>query len=81
MRLTDYEPIADPGKQRTLGQARMIWEIGVTNVLSITGFLPPTDSEWPPEAGGAPTDPYTVPEPAPTATEVTFTLSKEAITE
>lgn len=81
VRLTDYEPIADPGSQRTLGQARMIWEIGVTNVLSITGFLPPTDSAWPPDAGGAPADPYTPPEPTPTATDVTFTLDRRPITE
>jgi hypothetical protein len=81
VRLTDYEPIADPGKQRTIGQARMIWEIGVTNVLSITGYLPPSDSEWPADAGGAPPDPYTPPEDLPTATEVTFTLDRRPITE
>lgn len=81
IQLTDYEPVSDATDQRTIGQARMIWEVGAANVLSITGFLPPADVEWPPEAGGAPVDPYIPPEPAVTATDVTFTLDREAITE
>lgn len=79
--LTDYEPIADAVEQRTIGQARMIWEVGVANVMSVTGFLPPADIEWPPAAGGTPTDPYTPPEPRPTVESVTFTLDRKAITE
>lgn len=80
LRLTDYEPLADSTEQRTIGQARLVWEVGATNVLSITGFLPPTDSAWPPSAGGTPPDPYTPPEPRPTA-QPTFTLDREALTE
>jgi hypothetical protein len=80
IQLTDYEPLSTNEKQRTLGQARMIWEIGVTNVLTVTGFLPPTDVVWPPDAGGAPPDPYTPPAPRPAAVP-TFTLDKEPITE
>jgi hypothetical protein len=58
VRLTDYEPLSESDTERTVGDARLIWEIGVTNVLSITGFLPGDDRVWPPEAGGAPLDPY-----------------------
>lgn len=81
LRLTDYEPIADADNQRTIGQARMIWEVGATNVMSITGFLPPTDLAWPADAGGVPPDPYTPPQPRPTADSVTFTLDRRPITE
>lgn len=80
VQLTDYEPLAETDTQRTLGDARMIWELGVTNVLSITGGLPADDSEWPADAGGAPDDPYTPPGPLPAATP-TFTLDREAIVE
>lgn len=80
LQLTDYEPLADGTEQRTVGDVRMVWEIGVANVLSITGYLPADDSEWPPESGGAPDEPYTPPEPLPQA-QPTFTLDREAIVE
>jgi hypothetical protein len=65
--LTDYEPLADGDTQRTVGDVRMVWEVGVANALSIRGGLPVDDSDWPEEAGGAPTDPYTPQEPWPQA--------------
>lgn len=80
IRMTDYEPLADTDQQRTVGDVRMVWEVGVANVLSITGYLPADDSPWPPEAGGAPDEPYTPPQPLPEA-QPTFTLDREAIVE
>jgi len=80
VRLTDYEPVSESEKQRTLGDARMMFEIGVRDMLSITGYLPTDDTVWPPEAGGAPDDPYTPPEPLPTATP-TFTIDRTPIAE
>jgi hypothetical protein len=80
VRLTDYEPLSEGDKQRTLGDARMIWELGVTSVLSITGFLPADDSDWPAEGGGAPPDPYTPPEPRPSAVP-TFQVDRVPIAE
>lgn len=67
VRLVDYEPLAEVDTQRTVGDARFIWELGVKDVLSITGFLPADDSAWPAEAGGAPTEPYDPVGPRPTA--------------
>lgn len=73
VRLMDYEPLSEADTQRTVGDARMIWEIGAPNVLTIRAGLPADDSEWPPEAGGAPADPYTPLEPYPEAnTSLTF---------
>lgn len=80
VRLTDYEPLADSDTQRTVGDARMIWEIGIANVLSLTGYLPADDSMWPPEGGGAPEDPYTPPEDLPQANPQ-FTLDRRPIVE
>lgn len=68
VRLVDYEPISESETQRTVGDARLVWEVGVTNVLSIAGFLAASDSDWPPGAGGAPADPYDPIAPRPTAT-------------
>jgi hypothetical protein len=80
VRLTDYEPLADVDDQRTVGDARFMWEIGVVNVLSIRGGLPPDDSDWPPDAGGAPEEPYDPLEPLPTATPI-FTLERTPLVE
>jgi hypothetical protein len=66
---TDYEPLSDGDNQRTVGDARMIFEVGVANAIAIRG-MPSGDSEWPLQ----PTD------PAPEAV-LSFTLDKEAITE
>ena len=78
VRLTDYEPLADEDTQRTLGDARMIFEVGVPDAMSLTGYLPADDSEWPPEGGGAPPDPYTPPEPRPEAVP-TFTIDRRPL--
>jgi len=67
MRLTDYEPLSESDTQRTLGDARMVWEVGVKDVLSITGGLPADDVDWPPEGGGPPDDPYDPIDPRPDA--------------
>jgi len=65
--LTDYEPLSESDNQRTLGDARLVWEVGVANVLSITGGLPADDQTWPPEAGGPPVEPYDPIDPRPEA--------------
>lgn len=80
-RLVDYEPLAEMDTQRTLGDARMVFEIGVTNVLSIGGYLPADDSTWPPSAGGAPANPYDPPAGRPVADPVTFELERTPIVE
>lgn len=80
LRLVDYEPLAEADTQRTVGDARIVWEIGVANVLTITGGLPTDDSEWPTEGGGPPEDPYDPIEPRPTAVP-TFTLDRLPIAE
>jgi hypothetical protein len=78
--LVDYEPLAESDTQRTLGDARMVWEVGVRDVLTITGGLPADDNPWPPDAGGAPEDPY---DPVPPGPEpnLTFTLEREPLVE
>lgn len=81
IRLTDYEPLADADTQRTLGDARVLFEVGVANVLTITGGLPASDSDWPPEAGGPPEEPYDDPAPKPQVTELTYDLDKLPIVE
>lgn len=81
VRLTDYEPLAEAESQRTLGDARMMWEVGVTNVLSISGGLPADDSEWPSEAGGAPAQPYDPLAPKPRAEITTAQIDKVPIVE
>ena len=67
VRLTDYEPLADGDTQRSVGEVRMVWEVGVANALSIRGGWPVDDSDWPAEAGGAPAEPYDAPQPWPQA--------------
>lgn len=78
--LTDYEPLADGDKQRTLGDARVLFEVGVRNVVSLTGFLPVAGSDWPAEAGGEPPEPYDDVAPRPVA-DVTFQVDRSAIAE
>lgn len=80
IRLVDYEPLADGDKQRTLGDARMVFEVGVTGVVSLTGFLPSDGTEWPPEAGGAPDDSYDPVAPRPVA-DLTFQVDRTPIAE
>jgi hypothetical protein len=80
VRLTDYEPLAESDTQRVLGDARLVWELGVTNVMSITGFLPADDTPWPPDAGGAPEEPYDPVNPRPTAVP-SFTFDRVPIAE
>lgn len=80
VRLTDYEPLAEADTQRTVGDARLVFEVGVKSVLSISGGLPADDSTWPAEGGGAPAEPYDPVEPFPTAVP-TFTIEKQATIE
>jgi hypothetical protein len=80
VRLTDYEPLAEADTQRTVGDARLVWEVGVKDVLSITGFLPADGNDWPPDAGGAPEHPYDPVAPRPTAVP-TFAVEKLPIAE
>jgi hypothetical protein len=80
VRLTDYEPLSESETQRTLGDARMIWEIGVKDVLAITGGLPPHDSDWPSDHGGAPEHPYDPPTEYPTAIP-TFEIDRRPLVE
>jgi hypothetical protein len=65
--LMDYEPLSDGDTQRTVGDVRMVWEVGVANAISIRGGFPVDDSAWPPEAGGAPVAPYDPQQPWPGA--------------
>jgi len=65
--LVDYEPLSESDDQRTLGDARLVWEIGVKDVLSISGGLPADDLSWPPDGGGPPVDPYDPIDPRPDA--------------
>lgn len=81
VRLMDYEPLAESDTQRTLGDARMIFEVDVPNVMSIGGFLPADGRDWPAEAGGAPDEPYDPIAPRPTADTVTFTVDRRPIVE
>lgn len=81
VRLTDYEPLSEADTQRTLGDARLVWEVGVANVLTITGGLPPEGVVDPGEPGGPPATPYDPPEPRPDATSVTFSLDKQPLVE
>lgn len=81
LRMTDYEPLSESDTQRVLGDARVIFEVGVPNVLSLTGGLPADDSDWPPEAGGAPVDPYDDVAARPVASPLTFEVSREVIVE
>ena len=78
VQLTDYEPLADGDTQRTVGDVRMVWEVGVANALSIRGGLPVDGSDWPYEAGGAPATPYEPQQPWPDAqTSVTVLVDKD----
>ena len=80
VRLVDYEPLADSENQRTLGDARMVFEVGVVNVMTITGWLPADDNPWPSDAGGAPQEPYDPVAPRPSAVP-TFTVDKQPLVE
>lgn len=74
--LTDYEPIADGDTQRTVGDARMVWEVGVRDVLAITGGFAADDSDHPlahPVPGGQA-------EPFPGA-DTTVTIDRRPIVE
>lgn len=81
VRLVDYEPVSEGDEQRTLGDARFVWEVGVANVLSISGGLPPDDLSWPPGAGGPPVDPYDPIPDRPTVTAATFEIDRKPIVE
>lgn len=78
VQLMDYEPLSDATSQRTVGDARMVWEVSAANVLKVVG-VPADDSAWPVEAGGAPEDPYQAPEDLPLAEEITFDLERKPI--
>jgi hypothetical protein len=80
VRLVDYEPLSEGDEQRTIGDARLIWEVGVANAVSITGGLPADDLDWPPEGGGPPTDPYDPIDPRPDA-RPTFEIDRVPIAE
>jgi hypothetical protein len=80
VRLVDYEPVSESETQRTLADARLVWEIGVKDILAITGFLPPDDLPVPPNEGGPPDDPYTPPVPVP-VTAVTVEIDRDPIVE
>lgn len=79
VRLADYEPLADGDNQRTVGDARLVFEVGVRDVLSITQGLPADDRTWE-GPGGAPADPYDAVEPWPSATP-TVTIDRKPIVE
>lgn len=81
IRLVDYEPLSDSDTQRTVGDARLVWEVGVASVLSISGGLPADDVYWPPEAGGAPDDPYDPIPDRPRATQVAVEIDRKPIVE
>lgn len=70
VRLTDYEPLAEVDTQRTVGDARLVWEVGVKDVLAISGGPVADDREWP-------EDPQA---PWPAATP-TFTLERQPLVE
>lgn len=80
IRLVDYEPIAEADTQRTLADARLVFEVDVIDVLAIRGGYPADDSTWPASGGGAPPSPYTPPEPFPAA-DVTFEIDRTPIVE
>jgi hypothetical protein len=80
VRLVDYEPLAEESTQRTLGDARLVWEVGVANLLTITGGLPRDTSDWPSDAGGAPEEPYDPVAPRPTAVP-TFEIDRRPLAE
>lgn len=80
LRLTDYEPLAEADTQKTLGDARLVFEVEVTNVLSISGGLPADDVDWPPEGGGPPVDPYDPIDPRPVA-QPTVEIDRRPIVE
>jgi hypothetical protein len=80
VRLVDYEPLAETEDQRTVGDARLVFELGVKNVLSISGFLPADDTDWPTGAGGAPVEPYDPVSPRPEAQPV-FQIDRVPIVE
>lgn len=77
--LSDYEPLADGDTQRTVGDVRLVWDVGIANALSIRGGWPVDSSDWPEGAGGAPADPYTPQEPWPAA-DPKVTMSKPVVT-
>lgn len=81
LRLVDLEPLAEVETQRTLGDVRMVWELGVKDVLSISHGLPRHTSEWPPEGGGAPAEPYDPIEDFPVATDVTVEVDRQPLVE
>ena len=79
--LTDIEPLAEADTQRVLGDSRLVWEIGVTNMLAISGGLPRDTSDWPASGGGAPEEPYDPVGPPVTATDVTVEIDRQPLVE
>lgn len=81
VRLTDYEPLAESDTQRTLGDARMVFEVQVNGVLTVGGFLPADGRDWPADAGGAPAEPYDPVAPRPVAGTITAEFDRRPIVE
>lgn len=80
--LVDYEPLASADTQRTLGDARLVWELGVPAALAIVGGLPVDDTPLAPGSpGGPPAGPYEPPEAAPVAGVPTFTVDRQPLIE
>lgn len=62
--LVDYEPVSSASTQRTVGDARIVFEVGVAMMLAIRGGLPADDTMVAPgDPGGPPATPYAPPEP------------------
>jgi hypothetical protein len=80
--LVDYEPLASGDDQRTVGDARLIWELDVPNIMAIVGTLPADDRPIPPDTpGGPPSDPRVPPLEFPEAGSVVVRLDRSPIVE
>lgn len=77
IRLTDYEPLAESDTQRTLGDARLVFEVMVRDVMDLGGYLPAEGRGLP----VPPQEPYDVPGPPVTATSVTVEIDRLPIVE
>lgn len=82
IRLVDWEPVEETDAQRLLAEMRLIFEVTVTDMLTVVGGLPVDDTPWP--AGGPngpPATPYAPPADAPAVTQATFTIDREPLVE